>query len=248
MNNLSKIQIWSPRNNNSFPKLDSLNTQLETLKNYVNEHLKPSETSENTSQMIDIKLLELVELRTGLKSLTDRYESLIPILTDSGNILMGDLTKKLVAIKPQEIRTMRQNIQNMQNDFGTQKFRVDGLQKNIFETTAESVKNTTSISQIKSSLNKIQNKNSLILNSLYTGQLYFINFGEWGILHGLIIITTDIASSYPVCEIDWETSYKGFVFDNRTPIPFKIENKKLYMSIDKFNQNARTFLFNSYVV
>jgi hypothetical protein len=252
--NLSKIQIWSSKSKiTESDILKQLLNDFETFKR--NSGTSPTESDHTTDfinvelklSSIETNLLEIVKLRNDLKSVTDRFDSLINIITDAGNIEMEDLKKKILAVKPVEIRTIRQNIQEISSKVGVQELRFGTMQRILDNVVANSSNTTSTISQIKSELDQIQNKQLLVLNSLYTGSLYFVKFGDWGILHGMITITTDLISTYPVGSIDWDGEHSGFVMLNRTPIPFEIRNRNLYIIKDGYNSNRINYVFNNYI-
>ena len=221
--------------NNQMGKITDKNLEIQNLLNRKSEEIKSKvnlqlETFENEKvKPVDTRITKLSDNFDALNSNT---EAVINALTDEGKINLAQLKTKIQTIKPAEIRTMRNNIKDNISNYNSLKLEVDGIKPLANQASLDVLSFNTRLQNNQNMLTNMQKATKLQLNdSYFSGELYFMNCGDWGFLDGLITLKNTLPNiNTPVCPIDFNYPYEGYCVFSSAINAFKIENKNIYIT------------------
>ena len=220
-----------------FVKVKEIESISKTIIDKVEQSVSGLQT--DVSALLPLRAT-LIDQDVRLKSITDRFEVLIDYLTDNGKISMPDIQRKIISVKPAEIRTMKQNVNTLVSKSTTTDDRIVEA-----ETKINSLTNT--VTNIDNSVTLLGKLELLTLHSDFTGKLYFTKIGELGILHGTITTTTNLSSTKAICVLSGAQAYEDFLVVNKVPYIFKVTRGELFIIADRQNSGNLHFQFKHFI-
>ena len=172
------------------------------------------------------------KLSDNFDALNSNTEAVINALTDEGKINLVQLKTKIQNVKPAEIRTMRNNINTVTSNYDAMKVRLERIVPIAEKASLDALNFNSKLQNTQNILTSMQKITKLQLNDTYfSGEIYFINCGEWGWLDGLITLKETLPrNNVPVCTIDFDYPFEGYCVFSSAINAFKIENKNIYIT------------------